>query len=209
MNVDKKKAAQLIGKGLSNTTIAKILNCTEAYIIQLKEDPTLQEAIQKIAARELENQELATPRLVSMRSRLLQKLDDAVDYMHKPMEIIKVLETVEKSLTSEKEREALGAKKNQNVNNVVQLVLPATHNFSFTLSTNREVIEVDGRTLQSMSSANIFKELEGQNGEQNGSTTKQLASPNPASQANFSNKQIAESLEVLNAEAAEQLKQAV
>ena len=189
MAVNQKRAAKLVSQGLPNHLIAKILECDESYISQLRSDPDFCATVSKLGSKQLEDNELASTRIANMRNRAIGKLEESIDFITKPLELVAVIEKLDSIMERETVREALakgGIHGPANVNNVVQLTLPQGHNFSFTLSTNREVIEVDGRTLQTMSSRTILDAIgEGTSNDGaktiSGASAKQL--PPPASDA--------------------------
>ena len=145
---------QLLGNGVSHAVAASAVGCSESYVTQLVSNPAVAE---EIAALRFENLQAATVRdskIDSLEDKLLVKFEEALPLMMRPAEIMRAAAVV----NAMKRRGQAAPETAHIANQIVNLFMPKQAAISFQLSSNKEIIEVAGRPLVTMPSAQLLVE---------------------------------------------------
>lgn len=153
--VDQERAKKLLGSGVPAEQVASVLGCEASYISQLMSQDEFREAVIALRVQNLTAAQERDNTADSIEQQLLQKLQDSLDFIMKPGDILRAY-----SVVNNAKRRGAGAQQGQITNNVVvQLQLPVAIQQRFTTNTNGEVIEVDGRTMVTMPPAQLLQNL--------------------------------------------------
>lgn len=150
----KERLIALLGNGVSPAIAASAVGCSESYVSQLLSDETI---AARISAMRFENLQAASSRdkkMDSLEDTLLTKLETALPMMMRPAEILKAVATV-----NAMKRRGSSAPEAMHVHNqVITLQLAPRVTIQFQLSTNKEIVEVAGRPLITMTSPQLLLE---------------------------------------------------
>lgn len=158
----KERIKKLLGAGVPQGVVATSVGCSPSYISQLMEDSHFAE---EVALARVGNMTALTDRdsrIDKLEDAAIERLEELLPYATKPMELTRIFQT----LNAAKRRSAGAVADLPQANQVIQLNIPIQVVSNFQLSERREVVEVNGRTMVSMSAkqlqelaANHTKEL--------------------------------------------------
>lgn len=146
---------KLLGAGLSQAAVAQALNCEPSYISQLMSNEQFAAKVHEEAAKRSSQQVDTDNKVQDIRTALVDRLHEIVPMMTKPMEILRAFEVVDKA--------SKGSFQRQNVQQgarIVQLVMPERAKVQFTISEQKEVVEIEGRSLAAMPATQILAAVE-------------------------------------------------
>lgn len=152
----KEKIRELLGIGLANNIVASAVGCDDSYISQLLSDPVFAEEVQKLRGENLTEAVGRDSKWNSLEDKLLQKVENLLPLMVRPMEVIRALQVVNNAHRRAVPAAALPASTHQHVH----LHLPTVVHNKFVINQNSQVVEVDGRTIATMSAKDVVKKLE-------------------------------------------------
>ena len=160
-NSTRDKALELLGKNVPNHTTAAILGITPARVSQFLEDPDFKEQVQ---ARLIESTLASSERdkkKDDIEDLLLQKMQDSIGFITRPLEILKALQVV--SALPRRAAATQGVPTGERME--ATLTLPAfvakgAVKVEFQFNTDREVVEVGGKAMQTMSMPSVLSALE-------------------------------------------------
>jgi hypothetical protein len=149
---------ELLGFGLPNDQVAAAVGCDQSYISQLLSDENF---AKEIVVLRIQNLTAA-----SDRDRKWDKIEDTaiqklVDYMEQGfhMKVPDLLRIATFSNRAVRRGVSSGNMTPAVTQNIVQLNLSRVAVSNFTISTQGEVVEVDGQTLVTMSSNQLLEKL--------------------------------------------------
>lgn len=140
--INQDKVVDLLAAGLGPTVVAETLGCDVSYISQLQHDPAILARIQEKRLAKASQQVTTDNKVADIRSKLVDRLHEVVPFMSDPIKIVQALAVVDKI-----DRKVLTRGMPQSGNTIVQLRIPQHTAVQFKLSPQREVIEIEGRTL--------------------------------------------------------------
>jgi transcriptional regulator with XRE-family HTH domain len=159
---DTQQIKELLGLGLTNEQVATAAGVSASYISQLMADARFAAEVISARTQNLQASTLRDRRYDALEDKLVQKLDDQLDLMYKPREILSALAIINKA----QRRGAPAQQALTSASTVVQLNIPAilqqqniNINQQVVLSSNKEVIEIDGQTMVTMPSHELLKQL--------------------------------------------------
>lgn len=146
------KALELLGSGLSQSAVASHLGLSEARISQLMAEEDFRNAVvQKRFERAQQFQE-DDVKLDNMERKVVDRLNKAIALCHKPMELARIFETLNRA----KRRTDPAASQNQAPTQViVQLNLPTALVQQFRKNGQSQIVEVDGMPLVTAQSTQL------------------------------------------------------
>ena len=150
----KERIIALLGNGVSPAVAASAVGCSESYVTQIASDP---EVAGRISLLRFENLQAATVRdkkVDSLEDALIKKLEDSMDLLMRPAEIIKTFAII----NAAKRRGAAAPEQAHIANQVIALFLPQHTAVHFQLSSSKEIIEVEGTPLITMPSSQLLIE---------------------------------------------------
>lgn len=153
--------AQLHLDGHSDAEIAELCSCTASYVSQIAAQDSTKQMVTDMRATMLQSEAASQldGKYDTLELSLLQKLEKSVNFLSKPMEISRVLQTIN---AAKRRRGPLSAGATGNAP-IVQLVVPVTLHTKVVLSEANEVLEVGGRRMSTMPAANLNNLLEKRN----------------------------------------------
>lgn len=157
MALDKEQIKGLLGTGLSNEVVATAVGCDPSYITQLMSDETFSGEVISLRAAALTANSKRDRKADGIEDKLLLRLEEAVDnnLIYKPNDILRAT-----AIVNNMKRRGVPANESLNLNNrIVNLTIPVRIQQQFITNANGEVVEVAGKTLVTMNSQTLLKEL--------------------------------------------------
>ncbi len=155
----KDRIIDMLGQGLSATQVASAVGCDDSYISQLIADEGVSEKIQALRAENFSKYVELDRRVDEAEAEALTKLASLAQYITKPTEAARVYNV----LNQAKRRTVDQVNQQQAVAQTVTLDLPAAVRVSFTLTNDKQVIEIEGRSMTTLPSRNLASKLEQRN----------------------------------------------
>lgn len=150
----KERLIELLGSGISPAIAASAVGCTESYVSQLLSDEQVAAQISALRFANLQAASSRDKKMDSLEDTLLDKLQTTIPLMMRPGEILKAVATV-----NAMKRRGSAAPESMHIHNqVINLQLAPKTSVHFQLSANKELVEVAGRTLTTMSSPQLLLE---------------------------------------------------
>lgn len=155
MPVDKKQIQDLLGSGLSNDVVATAVGCDPSYITQLMSGEEFAARVVELRTEALSANTKRDRKIDSVEDKLLSKVEDAVDLLYKPNDLIRAVSTI-----NAMKRRGVSSQDSLQINNtVVNLMIPKVVIMNFTKNSQGEVIEVEGKSLVTMPSNQLLENL--------------------------------------------------
>lgn len=150
----KERIIALLGNNIAPAVVATAVGCSESYISQLLSDETISAEVSNLRFQHLQAASNRDGKADSIEDQLLDKLEVALPMMMRPADILRAY-----SVVNQAKRRGVAAPESAQINNqIVNLQLPKHAVVQFQLSGSKELIEVDGRELTTMTSANLLLE---------------------------------------------------
>lgn len=149
------RALDLLGSGISPVQCAAALGLTESRISQLMSQ---EEFAQEVAQRRfnlLQSNNIRDSKYDSIEDRLLEKLSNCLDFMVRPMEIIRAITMI----NGAKRRGSSAPEIIHNQSTIVNLILPNQTINRFTTNIHNQVIKTDDRDLVTIQSSSLLSTL--------------------------------------------------
>ncbi|MCY1426595.1 hypothetical protein D9M71_424180 [compost metagenome] len=134
----------LLGSGYPAPVVASSVGVTESYISQLMSLDWFSAQVQELKFLNLKKHTELDDAYDDLEEKLLKKLDKLVPLLIKPMDVTRVLQTV----NSAKRRGAGSSEVGHITQNIVQLSLPEALLQKFIKNTNNQIVEVQDGTGQ-------------------------------------------------------------
>lgn len=162
----------MLGNGLEPGVVASAIGVTPAYISQLLAEPAFALAVSEKRTMELTQAKSIDEKWDLFEEALLAKLQDLVPYFSSPKQILEALRVA----NSAKRKTALNTNPNGNGagKTYVQINMPRIIINKYKINMAGGMVEVEGRSLQPMPSAELIKTLKDRNGGSNGQEPKLL-----------------------------------
>lgn len=162
--INKRQIAGLLAQGVGTSEIAKVAGCDDSYISQLREDDEIIALMREVT----KERALAD---VEFDDKLANGEDKALDVIIRniPFANPQVALATFKVLNSAVRRKQV-ATSDSPVNVTVNLTLPTTLLPHFVLNAQREIVEVEGKTMASATPQTIEAVLAARNGPNGNST---------------------------------------
>lgn len=150
----KDRILSLLGNGFSPAITASAVGCSESYVSQLLSDEQFSAAVSELRFNNLQAANARDTKIDAIEDELLKKLKEAIPLMMRPMEITKAAAVV----NAMKRRGSSAPEQVHIHNQVIALQLPSFAKTQFQFSSTRELVEVAGRALITMPSAQLLQE---------------------------------------------------
>ncbi len=159
----KEQILELLGCGLSNEVVASSIGCDPSYISQLMADEAFNAEVVARRAKTLQANTTRDRHIDKIEDALLDKLEQAVNFVHKPLDIARLF-----SVVNTAKRRGVEARESVTINQqVVNLTLPKTAATEFVVTEKGEVVEAGGQTLVTMSAKTLLNKLAKETGDAN------------------------------------------
>jgi predicted transcriptional regulator len=147
---------RLKGAGVSNKDIADELGLTPGAVTQLAAKPEVAAAISELQETSLAASTAIDAKYDRIEDKLLDQLEKTIPLLMRPMEISKVLQTVNGA-----KRRGAGHKATEDgPARVLNLNIPIALQTKFVVNSANQVVEAGAQTLVTMPSSNIAKMAE-------------------------------------------------
>lgn len=150
-NSTESRAAALLGTGLSQEIVASTLGVTPARITQLIADPVFMEEVISLRYKNLQQHNVRDAAYDSMEDSLIQKLQESLPMMFRPMEILKALQVINLA----KRRGQSNPDSIVNQQTIVNLTMPTQIVEKYTTNINNQVISAGTQQLLTMQSGDL------------------------------------------------------
>jgi hypothetical protein len=152
----REKIRELLGLGLPNNVVAQAVGVTEGYISQLLAEEDFRREVHNLRLQNLTELSERDKKWNTLEDQLLQKLEDLLPFgFVKPMEVLKALQIINGAKRRAMNMEVPAQAPQQ----LVPLVLPTVFAPKFVLNGDNQVIEVDGRTIATISAKAVNEKL--------------------------------------------------
>lgn len=155
----KDRILKLLSSGLPQAVVASSVGCTASYISQLMADKEFANAVAMARTTGLSAALDRDEKLDKLEDLVLDKMEQSLPYVTKPMELTRIYQT----LNVAKRRAVPATGDLAATQQVISLTIPIQVVASFQLSQNKEIVEVDGRTLVSLSAKQLQEQLSQRN----------------------------------------------
>lgn len=148
----KGKIVDFLGSGLSPEIVSSAVGVTAGYISQLLSDDEFAKTVTAQRLARLQIQADRDGKYDSLEDLLLEKLENVIDFMCKPHEIIKALTFVNGA-----KRRVSGLETNTiaNTNTVINLILPTQMISHFEKDINNHIIKTGDKALITLPSGSL------------------------------------------------------
>lgn len=157
MLVDKDRVQNLLGAGLSPEIVANTVGCTPSYISQLMDDEAFAAIVTSKRSASLTGNISRDSSINSLEDRILEKLSAAVDTggFYRPRDLLNAFTVVNRAVR----RGPVQSGGDNTAKQTINLILPTITVERFTMSPNKEVIEIDNQTLITIPTSNLLSQL--------------------------------------------------
>lgn len=160
MPVSKDQIQEMLGNGLSNEVVATAVGCDPSYITQLMSVEEFSSKVIALRTAALSANSKRDRKIDAVEDKLIDKVEQSVDLLYKPLDLIRAATAV-----NAMKRRGVSAQDALHVQNtVVNLMIPQVVVMNFTKNSQGEVIEVEGKTLVTMTSQQLLSNLANQVG---------------------------------------------
>jgi hypothetical protein len=152
--VDRDKIIEMLSRGYSQTVVSAAVGCTDGYISQVVADPEVRDLISAKRLEVLSRRVEADDSIDDLETKALKRLHQLIPMIIKPMEALRVFEVANKA--TRKTKEPVSADTRGTIVNIVMPEIAAVH---FKLSSDRQVVEVEGRSMATLPSQQLNQKL--------------------------------------------------
>lgn len=153
------KIIEMLGKGISATQVAAAVGCDDSYVSQLMSDETVASEVARLRAEHFAIFVEQDAKLDDAEAQALQRLQTLVPFITKPSEAARVYSV----LNAAKRRTHDSINAAQAPAQTVVLDLPQASRVALTVTHDRQVIEIAGRSMTTMPAKSLAAQLEQRN----------------------------------------------
>lgn len=150
------RAIELLGQGLSAEVVAAAVGVTPGRISQLLSEQSFSDTVSELRYKNLSEQTSKDKKYDALESSLLNKMEESLPMMFKPMEILKAIQVI----NAAKRRGSIAPESLQQKSETVNLIMPTQILQHFTTNINNQVIKAGDQDLVTVQSGNMNKMLE-------------------------------------------------
>ena len=151
------RALQLLGSGVIPEQVAAALGVTVSRISQLLSDPEFTAQVAELRFDNLQEHNNRDSRYNKMEDSLLEKLEDLIPLMMRPMEVLKAIQVI----NAAKRRGAAAPDHITSQSTVVNLNMPIQIIQKFSTNIHNQVVTTGGQDLLTMQSSTLLSKLKG------------------------------------------------
>lgn len=157
-NSNKQNALMLLGRGTSPLATASILGVSPSLISQFLEDDTFKSALADMLAERELAASIRDEAIDKLEDRAIEKVEAVLDYITKPMEAVALLKTINSLNRTGIKHGAVADQARDSIKidlpkNIVKMKV------AIEVDSNNQVIEVEGRGMQTMDHQTLMQEL--------------------------------------------------
>lgn len=154
--VPKEKVVSLLGSGVSIKQVAQAVGCDISYISQLLEDETIAAEVAELRTAGVVKYKELDNTYDEIEQTLQNRLKEVAPMIMKPDQIIRALQFV----NGAKRKSNSAVETDIDAGQIVKLSLPQVTINNYKITMNGAMVEVGGRSLTPMPSADLMKTLE-------------------------------------------------
>lgn len=147
----------LLSEGYDQTTVAAAVGCTDSYISQLVADEVVREKIATARLGKLEKNVEHDTELDAIEDSAIQRMRTLIPFVTKAHEAVMIFNAVNSA--KRKAGDGGPAKGGNPGAPIVQLNISDAAAVHFRLSSDRQVIEVEGRSMATMNASTLNEKL--------------------------------------------------
>lgn len=155
----KDRIIEMLGKGIPAAQVALAIGCDDSYISQLLSEPGVTEQVQQLKSEHFSAFVEQDQKLDDLEAQALEKLTHLLPFVTRPAEATRIYSV----LNAAKRRTVDSVNSAAPVAQTVQLELPPSARVRFTLTHDKQVIEVEGRSMTTMPAKSLAAQLEQRN----------------------------------------------
>jgi hypothetical protein len=155
----KDQIIEMLGRGIPATQVAAAVGCDDSYISQLLASEEVSQQVSEAKAKNFSAFIAHDNDINAAEEAALKKVVGLVPFITKPSEAVRVFSV----LNAAKRRTADAASNSQAVAQTVSLELPAAARVRFTLTQDKQVIEIEGRSMATLPAKSLAARLEQRN----------------------------------------------
>lgn len=149
------RAKTLLGQGIPASVVAATCGVSESRISQLLSDEQFSAEVTELRFASLQEQNARDKKTDSLEDKLLQKFDDLLPLMTRPMEVARAFQIVNQA----KRRGTSSADSTLQKQTVVQLTMPAQIIQRFQVNQQNHVIQAGDQTLLTLQSGSLLDKV--------------------------------------------------
>lgn len=149
--MSKERIRDLLGAGASQAQVAMAVGVEESYVSQLMADEDFRGAVTALRAEAAARHAATDARIDSIEDKAWKKIDSLIEFETNLMRLLKVAQAA----NAAKRRVSENLSTPQGAAPVVNITLPQSSLVEFRMSSDRQVVEIEGKALQAMPSAKI------------------------------------------------------
>lgn len=145
------KLKELLGRGISGAVAASAVGCSESYVSQLLAEAEFAAEVSALKLLHVTKDTQRNDKIDNLKDKLLDQLEKAAQFAYKPGEVLTAAKALQALSTTRSGNETAAAQQVQS--QIVQVVLPTVTAASFTRNSLNEVVEVNGRSMATLTPA--------------------------------------------------------
>jgi len=145
------RALALLGAGVAPAQVAASLGVTDSYISQLVSDEHFAARVAELRFESLQKHNARDNKYDDMEDKLLERMEDCLPLMHRPMEILKAIQVINMA----KRRGQSTPESLTNKQTVIQLNIPVQILNTFRANPQGQVTEIGNQSLLTIQSGSL------------------------------------------------------
>ena len=154
----KERALALLGQGIPAVQVAAACGVSESAISQLLADDEFAKQVADLRFTNLQRFNERDSKYDSIEDKLMQKLEQNIPMMFKPMEILKAVQVI----NSAKRRGSSAPEHTVNQQTIVNVMLPTQIVQKFTVNPQNQVTRAGEQELLTVQSGTLLKQIKGE-----------------------------------------------
>lgn len=155
----KEKVKELLGTGLPNNVVATAVGISESQVTQWMSEESFAADVQELRMKNLTEATQRDSKYNTLEDKVLELMEDKLTNLGlalKPVELSRIMSV----LNAAKRRGAPAELNSNSPKTVVPLILPTIIMQKFIVNGHNQVVEVEGRTIATISASKVIKELD-------------------------------------------------
>lgn len=149
----------MLGKGIPATQVASAVGCDDSYISQLLASEGVLDRVTQLKAEHFSHFVAQDAKVDDAEAAALQKIESLIPFITRPAEAVRVFGV----LNAAKRRTTDSLQNANAVAQTVALELPSAMRVRFTVTHDKQVIEIEGRSMTTMPAKSLAARLEQRN----------------------------------------------
>jgi transcriptional regulator with XRE-family HTH domain len=156
MDVTTERIKKLLGHGLKPEIVASSVGVSSSYISQLLNDENFFAEVSTLRATNVEENIKRDQRYDKLENTILDKIDQFIGLVHKPLELCSILRTVNQAVRRAEPQIGMSESPKQ----AVVLDLPPQIRINLVVNNANQVVEVDKRSLVTISAKRLIESID-------------------------------------------------